>query len=211
MSDKPSLTLTDRLRTITATPLNQIGILLARLGVHPDLISITGLILVGIASVMIADGLFLIGGVVLFLSLPLDAIDGAVARAMKRTSVFGMVLDSTLDRYADGFIFASLSYYFAVQDRFDMMAFALMALLGSFLVSYVRARADDAKVGVATKVGIFTRVERVLVILVMTLATGLLNQPVILDIGVIILAIGTNVTAFQRLIFVYTALKNRGD
>ena len=147
------------------------------MGIHPDLITITGLILVAIASVLIAGGLFLIGGVVLLISLPLDAIDGAVARAMKRTGAFGMVLDSTLDRYADGFIFASLSYYFAVQDRFDMMAFALLALVGSFLVSYVRARADDAKVGVATKVGLFTRVERVLVILVMILATGLFNQP----------------------------------
>lgn len=211
MTDKTSPTLTDRLRDMTATPLNQIGIVLARLGIHPDLITITGLILVGIASVMIAGGLFLLGGVVLLLSLPLDAIDGAVARAMKRQGVFGMVLDSTLDRYADGFIFASLSYYFAVQDRFDMMTFALLALVGSLLVSYVRARADDPKVGVATKIGLFTRVERVLVILVMVLATGLFNQPVILDVGVIILAIGTNVTALQRLLFVYTALKNRGD
>jgi len=211
MSDKPSPTLTDRLRDLTATPLNKIGLVLARLGIHPDLITITGLILVAIASVLIAGGLFLIGGVVLLISLPLDAIDGAVARAMKRTGAFGMVLDSTLDRYADGFIFASLSYYFAVQDRFDMMAFALLALVGSFLVSYVRARADDAQVGVATKVGLFTRVERVLVILVMILATGLFNQPIILDIGVLILAIGTNVTALQRLLFVYTALKNRGE
>jgi len=211
MTDKRSPTLTDRLRDLTETPLNQIGTVLARLGIHPDLITITGLILVGIASVLIAGGLFLFGGIILLFSLPLDALDGAVARATKREGMFGMVLDSTLDRYADGFIFASLSYYFAVQDRFDMMVFALVALVGSYLVSYVRARADDAKVGVETKVGLFTRVERVLVILVMTLATGLLNQPIILDIGVLILAIGTNVTALQRLLFVYTALKNRGD
>ncbi len=211
MKQKEPITLTDQLRQLTSVPLNSIGVVLARLGIHPDLITITGLILVGIAAVLIADGLFLIGGIVLLLSLPLDAIDGAVARAMNRTGVFGMVLDSTLDRYADGFIFASLSYYFAVQDRFDMMLFSLLALLGSFLVSYVRARAEDVKVGVATKVGLFTRVERVMVILVMILGTGLLNQPIILDVGVLILAIGTNVTALQRLLFVYTALKNRGD
>ncbi len=147
----------------------------------------------------------------LIISLPLDAVDGAVARAMKRKSAFGMVLDSTLDRYADGFIFASLSYYFAVQDRFEMMVLSLIALMGSFLVSYVRARADDAKVSVATTVGIFTRVERVIVILVMILGMGLTNQLIFLEIGVLVLAVGTNFTALQRLLFVYTALKDRGE
>lgn len=196
---------------MTRVPLNRIGVTLSRLGIHPDLITITGLLLIAIAAVLIASGLFLIGGIVLLLSLPMDAVDGAVARAMKREDVFGMVLDSTLDRYADGFIFASLSYYFAVQDRFDMMGLSLLALVGSFMVSYVRARADDAKVGVATKIGLFTRVERVLVILVMILGIGVFNQMVFLEIGVLILAIGTNVTALQRLLFVYTALKNRGD
>lgn len=211
MTNQQPSTLTDYLRQMTRVPLNRIGVTLSRLGIHPDLITITGLLLIAIAAVLIASGLFLIGGIVLLLSLPMDAVDGAVARAMKREDVFGMVLDSTLDRYADGFIFASLSYYFAVQDRFDMMGLSLLALVGSFMVSYVRARADDAKVGVATKIGLFTRVERVLVILVMILGIGVFNQMVFLEIGVLILAIGTNVTALQRLLFVYTALKNRGD
>lgn len=211
MTNPQPTTLTDRLRHLTQTPLNRIGRMLSRLGIHPDLITITGLLLVIISGVLIANGLFLIGGIVLLLSLPMDAIDGAVARAMNRKSVFGMVLDSTLDRYADGVIFASLSYYFALQDRFDMLTLSLLALIGSFLVSYVRARADDAKVGVATKVGLFTRVERVLVILVMILGMGLTNQSIFLEIGVLILAIGTNITALHRLLFVYMALKNRGD
>ena len=211
MTSKQTITLTDRLRKLTQAPLNRLGLILSRLGIHPDLITIFGLILVGIASLLIASGIFFWGGIILMLSLPLDAVDGAVARAMKRKSVFGMVLDSTLDRYADGFIFASLSYYFAVQDRFDMMGLSLVALMGSFLVSYVRARADDVKVSVATKVGLFTRVERVIVILVMILGMGLFYQPLFLEIGVLVLAIGTNFTALQRLLFVYTALKNRGE
>ena len=211
MTNKQPITLTDRLRLLTQAPLNRIGRILSRLGIPPDLVTVFGLSLVGVGAIFIANGDFLIGGLTLMVSLPLDAIDGAVARAINRKGVFGMVLDSTLDRYADGFIFASLSYYFAVQDRFDMMALSLIALMGSFLVSYVRARADDVKVGVATKVGLFTRVERVFVILVMVLGVGLFNQPLILDIGIIVLAIGTNITALQRLLFVYTALKNRGD
>lgn len=211
MTSKQPITLTDRLRKLTQVPLSRLGLVLSRLGIHPDAITIFGLILVGLAAVLIASGIFFWGGVMLIISLPLDAVDGAVARAMKRKSAFGMVLDSTLDRYADGFIFASLSYYFAVQDRFEMMVLSLIALMGSFLVSYVRARADDAKVSVATTVGIFTRVERVIVILVMILGMGLTNQLIFLEIGVLVLAIGTNFTALQRLLFVYTALKDRGE
>lgn len=208
--DHPA-TLTDRLRQMTQAPLNRIGGLLAKLGVHPDAITIAGLMLVVAAAVLMAQGLFLAAGMLLLFSLPLDAVDGAVARALNRSGTFGMVLDSTLDRYADGFIFASLGYYFAGQDRFDMLALAFLALVGSFLVSYVRARAEDAKVGLRITIGWFTRVERVIVILTMILAMGLFENPIALEIGMVILAIGTHLTALQRLLFVYRALKNRGD
>ena len=129
------------------------------------------------------------------LSLPLDALDGAVARALKRGGAFGMLLDSTLDRYADGFIFAALGYYFAESGRLDMLIAALAALIGSYLVSYIRARADDAKVGVSVTVGFFSRLERVIVLLLMTLAAGLLERDAPLEVGLLILAVGTNLTA----------------
>ena len=209
-TDQPT-TLTDRLRNLTRTPLVRCAELLARLGIHPDLISIFGLVLVAVAAVFLARGEFLTGATILLLSLPLDALDGAVARAMKRDGVFGMVLDSTLDRYADGLIFAALGYYFADLGRLDMLVAALSALMGSYLVSYVRARADDVRVGVSTTVGLFTRMERVLVLLVMTVAAGILKSPTPLEIGLIVLAVGTNVTALQRLRFVHTTLNNRGD
>lgn len=211
MTKDHSATVTDRLRQMTQAPLNHIGGFLAKLGLHPDAITIAGLMLVAAAAVLMAQGLFLAAGMLLLFSLPLDAVDGAVARALNRSGTFGMVLDSTLDRYADGFIFASLGYYFAGQDRFDMLALALLALVGSFLVSYVRARAEDAKVGLRITIGWFTRVERVIVILTMILAMGLFENPIALEIGMVILAIGTHLTALQRLLFVYRALKNRGD
>ena len=207
--DHPA-TLTARLRQLTQAPLNHIGSFLARLGVHPDLVTISGLALVAFAAVLIARGSFLAAGMLLLLSLPLDAVDGAVARARNRSGAFGMVLDSTLDRYADGFIFASLGYYFAVQDRFDMLVLALLALVGSFLVSYVRARAEGAEVGLRVTIGWFTRVERVIVILAMILAMGLFENPIVLEIGMVILATGTHLTALQRLLFVYRALKKQG-
>ena len=141
---------------------------------HPDWITVFGLLAGRHGSGSSALANFLTGGVVLLLSLPLDALDGAVARAAQRgQGAFGMVLDSTLDRYADGFIFAAFGYYFAESGRLDMLVAALAALMGSYLVSYVRARADDAKVNVSVTVGWFSRLERVVALLMMTLAAGL--------------------------------------
>ena len=204
-------TLTDRLRRATRAPLDRLGIALAQLGIHPDWVTIAGLLLVAVAAIFLAQGDFLAGGLILLISLPLDALDGAVARAIDRQGAFGMVLDSTLDRYADGFIFASLSYYFASHERLDMLALCLLALVGSFLVSYVRARADDANVSVSATVGFFSRLERVTVLLIMTIATGLLDNNLPLEIGIWILALGANLTALQRLWYVHTILKDRGD
>ncbi|MCY4073178.1 MAG: CDP-alcohol phosphatidyltransferase family protein [Chloroflexi bacterium] len=211
MADDKLRTLTDKSRQRLRTPLDRIGLWLARSGVHPDAITVLGLLLVGLAALYIGAGDFLRGGVLLLLSLPLDALDGAVARAAQRQGSFGMVLDSTLDRYADGFIFAAFGYHFARHGRLEMLLLALFALIGSYLVSYVRARADDSKVAVGVTVGWFSRLERVLVILVMTLAAGILKTVQPLEIGLVVLAVGTNLTALQRLRYVYSALKNRGE
>lgn len=211
MPEDAPQTLTDRLRRLALPPLDRCGRALARLGVHPDWVTVAGLALVAVAALSLARGEFLAGGLILLFSLPLDALDGAVARAMGRTGAFGMVLDSTLDRYADGLIFGALGYYFAVQGRPEMLALALAALLGSYLVSYIRARADDVNVGVATTVGLFTRMERVVVILIMTLGSSLLQSTLPVEIGILVLALGTNLTALQRLWHVYSTLKNRGE
>ncbi len=205
------MTLTDRLRGLTRAPLDRCAEFVAGLGVQPDWITVFGLILVALAAVFIARGDFLAGGITLLVSLPLDALDGAVARALNRRGAFGMVLDSTLDRYADGFIFAALGYYFAQSGRMDMLAAALAALIGSYLVSYIRARADDGKVAVRATVGWFSRLERVAVMLLMTLSAGLLESAAPLEIGLLILAVGANLTALQRLRHVYKTLRDRGD
>ena len=116
MTEHPT-TLTDRLRILAGAPLKRIAVLVARMGIHPDWITAFGLLMVAFAALLMARGEFVGSGLLLLLSLPLDALDGAVARAMKRSGFFGMVLDSTLDRYADGFILAALSYYFAESGR----------------------------------------------------------------------------------------------
>lgn len=214
MPEHKPQTLTDSLRQHTDEPLQRIGAALARRGLSADAITLLGLLLVAVAAVFVATGQFLAGGALLLLSLPLDALDGAVARAMHRAhnqGAFGMMLDSTLDRYADGFIFAAFGYYFAVNNRLDMLMLAMFSLIGSFLVSYVRARADDSKVGVAVTVGWFSRLERVAVILAMTWAAGFMQSDAPLELGLLVLTVGANLTALQRLRFVHSALKNRGE
>jgi CDP-diacylglycerol--glycerol-3-phosphate 3-phosphatidyltransferase len=175
------------------------------------MITTAGLVVVMVACMFIASGQLPIGGIILIVGLPLDALDGAVARIMKRQGHFGAVLDSTLDRYADGFIFAALSYHFAVQGNLTMLIVAQAAAIGTFGVSYVRARADEVDVSVRVNVGWFTRLERLAVIVAMLLIPGLLLIPALLDVGVLILAIGTNITTLQRLWYVYRTLKQRGE
>jgi CDP-diacylglycerol--glycerol-3-phosphate 3-phosphatidyltransferase len=202
MADQPHpLTFSDRVRAWTGGFMSRLGLLVVNIGIHPDWITVAGLIIVAAGSVMIGRGELQLGAVILAIGLPLDALDGAVARAMNRKDRFGELLDSTLDRYADAFIFAGLGYHFAVQNRLDMLVLAFVGLIGTQVVSYVRARADG--VGVSVKVGLFTRLERVAIIMMM------LFVPNLLPLGIWILAIGTNFTGLQRLWFVYRTLRDR--
>lgn len=198
-SQNQPVTLTDQARALTRGLTARAGMALHRAGVHPDTITLAGLAVVAAAAVLIGRGELPAAGVVLLAGLPLDALDGAVARAMQRQDRFGGVLDSTLDRYADAFIFGGLSYHFAVQGRFEMMLAALAALIGSFVVSYVRARAGEA--GLSVKIGLFDRFVRVIIILVS------LFIPALLEVGVLALAVGTNLTGLQRLWYVYRNIK----
>lgn len=201
-SSPAPVTLTDRVRAVTGGIISRAGMAVHKLGVHPDTITIVGLIVVAIGALFIAVGQFQVGGVLLLLSLPLDALDGAVARAMQRSDRRGAVLDSTLDRYADGLIFGALVYYFGVTGQPGYILLTMAALIGTFVVSYVRARAGEADLSV--KIGLFSRFERVIVLLVMFLV------PPLLIVGLWILALGTNITGVQRLIYVYQHL-DRGN
>lgn len=201
MADQSPPVLTDTLRRLLAGITEPSGRLLHRLGVHPDTLTVVGCVLVGVACVPIAQGQFALGGLLLLLSLPFDTLDGAVARARGHASPFGAVLDSTLDRYADGFIFVAFSYYFAVQARFEWLLVTQIALLGTFLVSYLRARADGVQV--TAKIGALSRVERLVIVVV------ILFLPAFIEVGLVVLAIGTNATALQRLWYIYRTLNNR--
>jgi phosphatidylglycerophosphate synthase len=183
---------------LTSGIITRAGQAVHHMGIHPDTITLIGLIVVAVGAFFVARGQFQLGGVLLLLSLPLDALDGAVARAMQRKDRRGAVLDSTLDRYADGFIFGGLAYYFASVLQPENLLLTMAALIGTFVVSYVRARAGEADLSV--KIGLFSRFERVVVLLLMLLF------PTLLIVGLWVLAVGTNLTGLQRLWYVYQHL-----
>jgi CDP-diacylglycerol--glycerol-3-phosphate 3-phosphatidyltransferase len=195
MSNSQPFIFADKMRALTSGLMSRVGMAVHKMGIHPDWITWAGLGIVAAAAVVIANGQLQWGGVLLLLGVPLDALDGAVARAMQRKDKFGAVLDSTLDRYADGLIFGALCYYFAVQNQPGEMLLSLASLTGAFAVSYVRARAGEA--GLSVKIGLFDRLVRLIVILVALLI------PPILIAALWVMAIGTNFTAMQRLWFVY--------
>ncbi|MBX3084903.1 MAG: CDP-alcohol phosphatidyltransferase family protein [Anaerolineae bacterium] len=193
-------TLTDFLRYQTRDFTSWIGKLGVALHIHPDSVTVLGLIFVIGAAVLAAAGQFFAAGVVLLISLPLDALDGAIARAMNRKSRFGALLDSTLDRYADAFIYMGIAYYFSAIGQTNLMALSIFALIGAYGVSYVRSRAEGLDIG-SIKDGLFDRVVRSVIIIAMLL-TGLIIP------GLIVLAVGNHITAIHRIIIVYHATKD---
>jgi CDP-diacylglycerol--glycerol-3-phosphate 3-phosphatidyltransferase len=192
------LTFTDFLRKRFHGLTTRAGNLGVRLGIDPDVVTVAGLGVVAIAAVFIGTGHFFWGGVILLIGLPLDAWDGAIARALNRKSRFGALLDSTLDRYADAFILLGVMYHFSVTGNHAAFLVSGAALIGAFLVSYVRARAEG--LGIPCQDGWFSRVERSIVQWVMLLTGWVV-------LGVIILAIGNNLTALQRIYTVYQATR----
>ncbi|MEA1912318.1 MAG: CDP-alcohol phosphatidyltransferase family protein [candidate division WOR-3 bacterium] len=167
----------------------------------PNILTLSGLAIVALSSVFIGFGKFRIGGLILILGTLLDAIDGEVARRTQGCSKVGAFLDSTLDRYGDFFIFSAI----AIAGRGMLLTFlSLASMMGAYITSYTRAKADS--LGVEIKNGLFTRVERIIIVII-----GLLSGPHFIVYFMVILAIGTNMTAIQRIAIAYKKLKNGGD
>jgi CDP-diacylglycerol--glycerol-3-phosphate 3-phosphatidyltransferase len=169
---------------------------LARFGVTANSLTIVGVVLNTAVAAMIAAGWFPASGLFLLVVNALDLLDGAVARATGRASPFGAFLDSTLDRYAEAVVYVGLVAWFASQGNLRAELLTVLALVGSQMVSYTRARAEG--LGLDGEVGLLARPERVIV-----LAAGLILAAVpavswSLELAVAVLALFTNVTAVQR-------------
>jgi CDP-diacylglycerol--glycerol-3-phosphate 3-phosphatidyltransferase len=186
--------LSDVVRKYSRIFLEPLARFISRTGISPNVITVIGfLLMVGVAYVL-ARGYLVLGGLLIIAAALFDAIDGTLARMMGRTSRFGAFLDSTLDRFSEAIIFLGLFIYLIGQDQKIELILIYATVVGSMMVSYARARAEG--IGVPLKDGLFTRFERIFILVV-----GLLfNQ---LTLALWVLAIFTNFTAIQRMYLVW--------
>ena len=171
---------------------------LAALGLTPTVLSFAGLAGNVIAASLVAHGELFTGGVVALLSSSLDMLDGALARATGKASRSGAILDSVLDRISEAVVLGGVLWYALDTGNDDLVVLAFVAVVGSLLVSYVRARAEG--LGITLTDGLFTRAERV-VLTSLALMLGWLRPALWL------LAVLTSLTAAQRLIIAMRKLR----
>jgi CDP-diacylglycerol--glycerol-3-phosphate 3-phosphatidyltransferase len=182
-------------RRFLAPPVAYIVAKLQALGVTPNGLTYTGFVLTALTALLLAQGKFFWGALLLTVASLFDLLDGSLARATKQSSKFGAFIDSTLDRYSESITFLALAFYYSrtTQHRTELVLIFVI-LIGSLMVSYTRARAEG--LGIECKVGILQRPERI-VLLILGLITGWM-QPVLW-----VMAILTNFSALQRIYEVY--------
>lgn len=192
----------DHLRSGVTKVLGPLARLLLRIGVTPDMVTITGTLGVVVAALWLFPTGHLVAGtwtiaVIVFT----DALDGIMARESGRASPWGAFLDSTLDRIADSAIFAGLLLFFLDQDDRAGVAVALACLALGAVVPYARARAEG--LGMTAAVGIAERADRIAFALVATLVVGYGAPRVVLVVALAVLAVAAAVTIVQRMAHVY--------
>lgn len=186
-------TFTDFLRSSFGWVLEPIVRFLDRLGVKPNMVTLVGLLGTLASAYLLSQGNFRWGGFLYLVSGPIDALDGALARLQGGAEDFGSFVDSVTDRYSELFVFAAVLWY-SLQNGDNWLALAsYFAAFGSVLVSYTRARAQS--LGLEAKVGLFSRVERIIILGPLLL----FNLPFV---GVGLIAVGANLTALQRVLHV---------
>jgi CDP-diacylglycerol--glycerol-3-phosphate 3-phosphatidyltransferase len=188
---KEPVTFTDFLRTRFKGVLEPIAGFLNRLGLMPNMATLLGLFGTMIGAYFLAIGQITIGGLIILVAAPFDAIDGTMARLRGQSSSFGAFVDSVTDRYSELVIFGGLVIYYLQQQNWLGVVLCYLAAAGSMLVSYVRARAQA--VGFDSKIGFLSRVERYLILI----PCLVFNQPII---AVGLIALFANITAYQRIL-----------
>lgn len=184
--------------------LEPVADLMVRRRVHPNTITIVGTIFMGAGGVLYGTGHIMTGGWLLGLTALSDNLDGMVARKGNKASVFGAFLDSTLDRVADGFVLGGLAVFYAlnpVHRSVPMVVVCLLGVIGSFVTSYTRARAEA--LGLDAKVGMLQREERVVMLSVPQALFGLTLNGWVLAVIINVLTITAWITVIQRMKYVY--------
>lgn len=200
---KERKTLTDFMRANTKFIIDPVVTYLARYRFSPDALTVVGMLSHFLFAWLIAEGHMTWAAVAIFAIAPLDAFDGALARKLgRKQGGFGAFLDSTLDRLAEIILFGGFILFYVNEENALMLGIAYLAITGSIMVSYARARAEA--LGYNCKVGIASRVERYFVMI------GFLffNLP---DVALIILAAATYITLWQRMYHVWLQAYPAGE
>jgi len=179
--------------------IDPVALAVARTGLTPNGLTALGFAGNLAAGALAGAGLFLAAGVVMLAASALDLLDGALARATGRVTVFGGVFDSVLDRLSEAAVLGGLTYHYSrTGPHTEELVLVFAAIVGSIVVSYVRARAQGE--GIDLREGLFTRAERVL-LLSLALIIGWVRPALWL------LAILATATALQRLYVVWRKLR----
>jgi phosphatidylglycerophosphate synthase len=201
----PSRTVSSKLGALASPILEALVRALAH--VSADVLTMTGLALTGVASAFFAaaggpgyvsPAVLRVGGVIALVASVFDMLDGRVARLRGRETKFGAYLDSTMDRYSDMLLYLGLLVLYARLERTGLMVLVWVAAFGSFMTSYARARAESLIP--RCPVGLLERPERVVLVIV----GALLNRMVAV---LWVVAILSNITAIQRVVYTYVELK----
>jgi CDP-diacylglycerol--glycerol-3-phosphate 3-phosphatidyltransferase len=180
--------------------------------VHPNTITAVGTACSVIGGVIYGTGHIRTAGLFLGITALFDVLDGTVARRTNRSSTFGAFLDSTLDRLADGAVLGGLAVYYALNAQHHstpMVVVCLAGIIGAFLTSYTRARAEA--LGIDAKVGMLQRPERVVLLSAPQGIFGLALNGWVLGIIIVILTVTAWITVFQRVAYVYEQTKPQDD
>jgi len=190
--------ITKLVRRYTNWILEPIARFFIRLGLSPNDVTILGLLLISGVAALLAWGHLRLAGVLMLIGAGADGVDGTMARMLGRSSRFGAFFDSTLDRYSEAITLFGLFVYFSRLGNQEALILIYVAIVGSLMVSYTRARAEG--VGLECQEGFLTRVERVIVLMI-ALIVGQVR------IGLWLLAILSQLTALQRIYVVWKASK----
>ena len=175
---------------------------IAKTPLTPNLITAIGFIITMGAGALIVTDYWLAAGIVVLVAGLFDMLDGALARATGKTTRFGAILDSTLDRVSEAILLVSLLAVFAKDGLVTECILAGVALVGSLLVSYIRARMEG--LGVECKAGFFTRPERV-ILLALGLMLSQFNYAMLTTLAV--LTFFSWFTVIERMVYAWRKLK----
>jgi CDP-diacylglycerol---glycerol-3-phosphate 3-phosphatidyltransferase len=178
-----------------------VGAWLARLGLTANVLTAVGLLFALAAAASVLAGRFLLAGVLLALGGIADLFDGSVARARGGTTVLGGFYDSVSDRLADGLVLSAIAW--TLRGDPALFAAAVVALVAAEVTSYTRAKAES--VGLECAVGLLERAERTVI-----LVAGLVFHTVLLEIAIVVLAVGASVTVVQRVVHVRRSAREAG-